>query len=414
MPWRETSPLDERLRFVQDVHRPGWSMAELCRRYEVSRKTGYKWLAAYQRAGPAGLADGSHRPRACPHATPPAIVALILELQRRYTWGARKVRRLLQDRVPAGQVPTKTTVHRILERHGRVRPQRRSRRRFHAGPPGTPMDQPNAVWTADFKGHFRTGDGIYCYPLTVQDGASRFLLGCRGLLAPTTEGSWPVFVRLFQRYGLPERIRTDNGQPFASSALGRLSTLSVWWVRLGIRPELIEPAHPEQNGRHERMHKTLKADTARPPRGDLAAQQRCFDTFRQRYNTERPHEALHDATPASGYAPSPRPYRPTLAPLVYPGHFERRRVSRNGGIRWFTRWVNVSHLFAELDIGFEAIDDALWNVYFGPIWLGRFHEEVGRIVDQLGRPIRRTGDNHKGNENTHKNRGTTNKMLPIT
>lgn len=402
MPWRETSRMDERLRFVEDVHRPGWSIAELCRRYGVSRKTGYKWLEVYERAGAEGLADGSHRPRSCPHATPRAVVDLILRLQRRYTWGARKVRRLLQGRVPADEVPTKTTVHRILERYGRVRPRRRSRRRFHAGPPGTPMDQPNTVWTADFKGQFRTGNGVYCYPLTVQDGATRFLLGCRGLLAPTTEDSWPVFERLFRRYGLPERIRSDNGQPFASNALGRLSTLSVWWVRVGIRPELIEPAHPEQNGRHERMHKTLKADTARPPQADLGAQQRRFDWFRQRYNTERPHEALADATPASCYVPSPRPYRATLAPLVYPGHFERRRVSHNGGIRWASRWVNVSHLLAELDIGFEEIDDGLWNVYFGPVWLGRFHETVGRIVDQLDRPARRRGGNHKG------------KVLPIS
>jgi hypothetical protein len=170
----------------------------------------------------------------------------------------------------------------------------------------------------------------------------------------------------------------------------------VWWVQLGIRPDLIEPAHPEQNGAHERMHKTLKAETARPPRADLGAQQRRFDAFRRRYNTERPHEALHDATPASCYEPSPRPYHTALAPIVYPGHFERRRVSRNGGIRWVNRWVNVSHLFAELDVGFEAIDDDLWNVYFGPIWLGRFHEAVGRIVDQLGRPERRPGGNHKG------------------
>jgi transposase InsO family protein len=381
--------MDERLRFVQDVHRPGWSIAELCRRYEVSRKTGYKWLRAYEVAGPAGLVDGSHRPHACPHATSAGLVRLILQLQRKYTWGARKLRRLLQARVSEDEIPTKTTIHRILERHGRVRPRRRRTRRFHSGPPGTPMDQPNAVWTADFKGQFRTGNGVYCYPLTVQDGASRFLLGCRGLLAPTTEGSWPVFERLFRRYGLPERIRTDNGQPFASNALGRLSTLSVWWVRLGIRPELIEPAHPEQNGRHERMHKTLKAATARPPRRDLAAQQRRFDWFRKRYNQERPHEALADATPASCYSRSPRHYTANLEPLTYPGHFERRLVSHNGGIRWQSRWVNVSHLFAELEIGLEEIDDDLWNVYFGPVWLGRFHEAVGRIFDHLGRSTRK-------------------------
>src|SRR5216684_3464156 len=301
MPWRETSAMDERLRFVRRC------------RSRINRTT-------------VG-----------------AVVRLILDLQRRYTWGARKVRRLLQARVPADQVPTKTTIHRILERHGRVRPRRRSSRRMHPGAPGTPMEQPNAVWTADFKGQFRTGNGVYCYPLTVQDGATRYLLGCRGLLAPTTEASWPVFARLFRRYGLPARIRTDNGQPFASNALGRLSTLSVWWVRLGVRPELIEPAHPEQNGRHERMHKTLKADTARPPQADLAAQQRRFDWFRQRYNTERPHEALGDATPASCYEPSPRPYCATLDPVGYPGHFERRRVSRNGafggGIAGSTRAI---------------------------------------------------------------------------
>src|SRR5712691_11136399 len=359
MPWRETSAMDERLRFVQDMHRPGWSIAELCRRYEVSRKTGYKWLRAYARGGPAALADGSHRPQTSPHATAPKVVRLILELQRHYKWGARKVRRLLSARVPADQVPTKTTIHRILERHGRVRPRRRSPRRMHPGAPGTPMEQPNAVWTADFK-------------------------------------------RQFRHYGLPERIRTDNGQPFASNALGRLSTLSVWWVRLGIRPELIEPAHPEQNGRHERMHKTLKAETARPPRRTLAAQQGRFDWFRHRYNAERPHEALGQRLPASLYQTSPRPYPPTLLPITYPGHYEVRRVSRNGGIRWGNRWVNVSHVLAELDVGFEEIDDGLWEVYFGPVWLGRLHETTCRIVDHLGRAARREGGNHKG------------KVLPIS
>ena len=254
MSWAERSLMDVRLRFVQDVHRPGWSVAEVCRRYEVSRKTGYKWLERYEQVGPAGLGDRSHRPYSCPHATPAAVVEQILALQRRYRWGARKVRWLLARRVPTDLVPTVATVHRILERHGRTGRRARSRRRFHAGRPDSAFDQPNAIWTADFKGQFRTGNGVYCYPLTVQDGATRFLLGCRGLREPTIEASWPVFARLFRRYGLPERIRTDNGAPFASNALGRLSTLSVWWIRLGIRPELIEPAHPEQNGRHERMH----------------------------------------------------------------------------------------------------------------------------------------------------------------
>src|SRR5436309_2646481 len=211
MPWRERSLMDVRLRFVQDVHRPGWSVAEVCRRYEVSRKTGYKWLERYEHAGPAGLEDRSHRPYTCPHASPAPIVHQFLALQR--------------------------------------------------------------------------------------------------------------------RFGLPERIRTDNGAPFASCALGRLSLLSVWWIRLGIHPELIEPAHPEQNGRHERMHRTLKAETARPPRRSLAAQQRRFDWFRARYNTERPHEALGQRLPASLSQPSPRPYRTTLLPITYPWQYEARLVS---------------------------------------------------------------------------------------
>jgi len=388
--------MQERLRFVQDVHRAGWSMAELCRRYDISRKTGYATLAAYAAGGPAALAEGSHRPRSCPHATPEDLVRLILELQQRYTWGARKVRRLLRPRVAEADLPSITTVHRILARHGRVQPRRRSRRRAHPGRPLAPMTEPNAVWSADFKGHFRMGNGAYCYPLTVQDGASRYLLGCEGMLAATIEGSWPVFERLFRRYGLPDRLRTDNGTPFASGALGRLSTLAVWWIRLGILPDLIEPAHPEQNGRHERMHRTLKAATARPPEMGLSAQQRRFDRFRREYNDVRPHESLGDETPASCYTPSARPYPRQLRPLEYPGHFEVRRVSRNGGIRWHHAWVNVSHLLAEEYVGLEAVDDGLWDVYFGPVWLGRMHEATHRIVDQFGHPARREGGNHKG------------------
>ncbi len=203
MPWEERSLMDVRLRFVQDVHRPGWSVAEVCRRYQVSRKTGYKWLERYGKAGPGGLVDRSHRPYSCPHATPAAAVEQILGLQRRYRWGARKVRWLLAQRVPIELVPTVATVHRILERHGRTGRRRRAHHRFHAGRPDTAFDQPNAIWTADFKGQFRTGNGVYCYPLTVQDGATRFLLGCRSLLEPTIEASWPVFARLFAATACP-------------------------------------------------------------------------------------------------------------------------------------------------------------------------------------------------------------------
>jgi putative transposase len=263
------------------------------------------------------------------------------------------------------------------------------RRPGHAGRPQAPMDAPNAVWTADFKGQFRLGDGALCYPLTIADGCSRFLLSCRALTSTQVAESRPVFVRAFQEYGLPTRIRSDNGVPFATQALARLSPLSVWWVRLGILPDLTEPASPQQNGRHERMHRTLKRECTRPPRHSRRAQQRCFDLWRTEYNALRPHEALADATPASLYAPSARPYPARLPPLEYPAHYEVRRVSRNGGIRWHTRWVNVSQTLGGELIGLVAIDEGEWDVYFGPLRLGRFHEPTLQIEDALGRRHRR-------------------------
>ncbi len=210
---------------------------------------------------------------------------------------------------------------------------RRRRRIGHPGRPSTGMDHPNQVWAADFKGHFKTGDGIYCYPLTVTDGYSRYLLACHGLLSTACADAKPIFTRPFRAYGLPERIRTDNGVPFATNTLARLSSLSAWWVRLGILPELIEPGKPQQNGRHERMHRTLKAETTHPPAATRRGQQRRFDAFRQEFNHERPHEALGQQTPAAHYTPSARPFPEKLAPLEYPAHFERRYVSANGCIR---------------------------------------------------------------------------------
>jgi len=251
------------------------------------------------------------------------------------------------------------------------------------------MTAPNVIWTADYKGQFKLGDGAYCFPLTVQDGFSRYLLTCRGLHGTTYAECRPVFTRLFQEYGLPEILRTDNGVPFATGALGRLSQLSVWWIRLGIYPELIEPAHPEQNGRHERMHRTLKRATARPPAPTRSSQQRRFDAFREEYNQVRPHEALNDETPASVYARSPRPYPGKLSPLEYPGHFEVRLVSRNGGVRWHKGWVNVSHVLGEEYVGFEEVDDGEWDLYFGPLKLGRFHERLRRVEDARGNLARK-------------------------
>jgi transposase InsO family protein len=223
---------------------------------------------------------------------------------------------------------------------------------------------------------------VYCYPLTVCDGYSRYLLACRAPSSTATAGARPVFERLFREHGLPDRIRSDNGVPFATIALARLSALSVWWLRLGILPDLTEPSSPQQNGRHERMHRTLKAEATKPAAASAAAQQRVFDRFRREYNTERPHEALGRATPASAYATSPRPYPRRLPVPEYPAHWEVRRVSRNGGVRWGDAWVNVSHVLAEESVAFEEVADGVWQVYFGPLRIGRFEERLLRIVDQ--------------------------------
>ena len=386
MPWKETSPMYERRRFIADYLADRFPMSQLCARYGISRKTGYKWLERFEAGGPPGLRDRSRRPQACPHQTPPEVVDALLQFRRRHPrWGPKKLLARLRQRQPRWPWPAPSTASAILKTHHLVPARRRSRRLGHPGYPVPSMNAPNATWTADFKGHFKTRDGIYCYPLTIADGYSRYLLACQGLDGTTHDATKRVFRRLFQECGLPERIRTDNGIPFASNALRRLSRLSVWWIRLGITPELIEPAKPYQNGRHERMHKTLKADATRPPAASRRAQQRRFNAFRTEFNDERPHEALQQRTPSTCYHPSPRPYPDRLPPLEYPEHFEVRRVSSNSGIRWRSRWVNVSHVLAEEHIALEEIDDGLWTVYFSQLEIGRLHERTGQIEDTLGR-----------------------------
>ncbi len=394
MPWRQVEAMKERFQFVRDARQRLMSFTELCALYGVSRTVGYKWLHRAEQSGLDFLEELSRRPHSCPHATPPVLAARLLDARRHHpSWGPRKLLALVrrQDRRhgTAFAWPARSTVAELLRRNGLSATRRRHTVRGHPGRPLTPMTAPNVIWTADYKGQFRLGDGQYCFPLTVQDGFSRYLLGCRALLGTTTSESRPVFQRLFQEYGLPEILRTDNGVPFATGALARLSQLSVWWIRLGIYPELIEPAHPEQNGRHERMHRTLKRATARPPAPSRHRQQLRFDLFREEYNAIRPHEALRDATPASVYARSPRPYPSTLPAIEYPSHFEVRLVSANGGIRWENAWVNVSHVLAGEYVGFDEIDDGEWDLYFGRMKLGRFHERLRRVEDALGRLARK-------------------------
>lgn len=389
MPWSETTPMHQRVQFIADVLRATDDFAVVCARYHVSRKTGYKWLERYESVGAAGLEERSHRPHISPTATAPDLVEALCELRQYHpTWGAKKLLAVLARRDRRRALPARSTVAALLKQHGLVPSPRRRRLPGHPGRPLTPMIEPNAIWTADFKGQFKTRDGQYCYPLTIVDGASRMLLACRALTSTRVRDARPVFERLFHQYGLPARIRTDNGVPFATIALGRLSALSVWWVRLGILPELIEPSHPEQNGRHERMHRTLKAETTRPPAANRIAQQRVFDRFRQYYNHERPHEALGQDVPADHFHASPRPMPSRLAPIEYPAHFETRLVSTNGGIRWRKQWVNISHVLGNEYIGLEAIDDGLWTVHFGPLVLGRFDEREMCVEDPEGKTSR--------------------------
>ncbi|HEY5646024.1 MAG TPA: IS481 family transposase [Pseudomonadales bacterium] len=390
MPWSETSAMDHKRLFIMDYLQGTFALTELSARYGISRPTAYKWIERFLEEGYRGLEERSRRPRRCARATPPAQVAAILDLRRRHPfWGAKKLLTILAQRHPGQTWPARSTVCDLLAREGLVTRKRRRRYPGHPGKLEPSMAAPNDTWCIDYKGEFKTGDGRYCYPLTVTDGCSRYLLGCRGLGSTAHEMAKPVLRRLFREYGLPRIIRSDNGIPFATTAIGRLSRLSIWWIRLGIQPELIELGHPEQNGRHERMHRTLKQETTRPAAGTLRAQQRRFDRFRAEFNTVRPHEALGQATPASRYHPSPRPF-PTRPPTIeYPAHFETRLMSKNGGFRWASRRVPLSHLLAGQYIGLEEVADGIWDVYYSTVRLGQMDERTFTVEDALGRRQRR-------------------------
>jgi len=374
--------MDERVQFVADFLSGGYTMSELCRRYNVSRPTGYRLVTRYEQAkGPAGLLPESRRPHRSPHATPESEAEAIVACRRRHPdWGPVKILDHLQLHGPDRPWPAPSTAGAILKRHGLVTARRQRRTVPAAARPTTAMTAPNDVWTIDFKGHFRTRNGEWCYPLTVMDGASRYLLACVALTGTRTRPTATVLERLFREYGLPRRIRSDNGVPFAGpTALARLSVLAVSWIRLGIMPELIQPGCPAQNGRHERMHRTLKASTARPPAATRAAQQRRFVRFRAEYNQVRPHAALQGLPPAMIYVPSARLYPAQIPPLEYAGHFEVRRVSASGSIKWRDHAIWVSEVLAGEQIGCEEIADAEWAVYFGPMRLGTLDERLGRI-----------------------------------
>jgi transposase InsO family protein len=339
MPWRETSPMEQRLDFVREFATELFTMTELAAQYGISRKTGYKWLERYEADGVDGLQDRSRRPHHSPQATDPELVEIVLaHRRRRPQWGAKKLLARAATQQPGAAWPSRSTVCAWLKDRGLVAPRRRRAGSSHRPASAlAPITAANDVWTTDFKGEFRTGDGVYCYPLTLRDGFSRFVLRCDALLGRTVAATQRRFARAFAEYGLPARIRSDNGGPFASPGLAGLSALSVWWIQLGIIPERIRPGHPEQNGSHEQFHRVLKAETTRPPAPNCAAQQQRFRRFVREYNEERPHEALRDQPPVTCYAPSRRSLPPRLPTLEYPGHMEVRRVSSCGTVSWDRR-----------------------------------------------------------------------------
>lgn len=383
MPWRQSDAVNERLQFVA-AHQAGlYSMTELCERFGISRKSGYKWLGRYAEEGVRGLEARSHAPKHSPQRMSPEVEAALLEARLAHpSWGPKKLVAWLAPRRPDLVLPAASTAGTLLVRHGLVTPRRkRVRRSPVARPPLRSATEANQVWSLDFKGEFRTSDGHLCYPLTVQDVCTRYLLGVTGLESTAGAGVRGTLEALFRERGLPEAIRSDNGVPFVAPHTQHhgLSKLRVWWTKLGIAHERISPGRPDQNGRHERMHKTLKAETARPPAADRQAQQARFDAWRREYNEERPHEALGQVPPGSKYPPSQRSYPDRLSGPEYPGHCEVRRVHGGGEIRFHQRNVFVSETLAQEEVALEEVEDGIWAVWFYDVEVGRLDERTFRL-----------------------------------
>jgi len=361
--------VDLKIEFITRLRR-GERMSDLCVEYGIARKTGHKLKNRFEALGALGLEEQSRAPKHRPHKTPPETEALLLAERRAHpTWGPKKLKEVLERRLQR-QLPATSTIGEVLLRHGLVE-KRRLRRRHHAN--GTmlrPAAGPNDVWCIDYKGQFRLGDGSYCYPLTVTDQHSRYLLGCDGMSAISDAASREVCEELFRAHGLPKVMRSDNGVPFASTGLGGLTKLSAYWLRLGIILERIRPAHPEENGQHERMHRTLKRETARPARGNLLQQQERFDAFMEEFNRERPHEALDMKRPAEVYLDSIRPYPAQLPELSYPGYDDVLTVSSRGVIALPRRQLYLAAALANQPVGLRELDDGRWLVSFATLDLG--------------------------------------------
>jgi putative transposase len=388
MPFRETCVLDETVRFVAAYLKGEETMSALCRAFGISRQWGYALVGRYRAEGVAGLEPRSRAPRRPGRAMAPEIADAIIALRReRPSWGPKKLRAVLLRQVPDVTWPAPSSMGDLLRREGLVRGRRRRRTPLPLTQPFAPVTAPNELWCIDFKGWFRTGDGQRCDPLTLSDADSRYLLVCRTVV-PSLEGVDPVTEAAFREHGLPRAIRSDNGPPFAGSGAGGLSRLAVKWIKLGIRLERTDPGSPQQNGRHERMHATLKAETAKPPAATLTDQQHRFDRFRREYNELRPHEALGQDTPASRYRPSPRPYPARLAEPHYDAEHAVRRVRSNGEIRWGGDLIFISETLVGEPVGVAETEAGDWIVRFADHPLG--------LIDRRTRTLRPFGPARPG------------------
>ena len=375
--------MEEKLRFVFEYDGGEATMSELCQHYGISRETGYVWLRRYRAYGLAGLAERSRAAQRHPNQTPQDIERMVLELRQAHMrWGPRKLRRVL-ERDESGRVwPSVSTIGALLKREGLVVARRKRNRTAPYHQPLAHASESNRVWCADFKGWFRTADGQRIDPLTISDAYSRYLLRCQNVEKTDTARVQAIFEAAFRESGMPEAIRTDNGAPFASSAVGGLSRLAVWWIKLGIVPERIAAGHPEQNGRHERMHRTLKQETAQPPAANRREQQRALDSFRQEYNEVRPHEALGMRTPASVYQPSARVFPARVPEPEYPATMRVRSVRQHGHFRWGKdkHDVFLSEVLWGERIGLLSEDDRWFTIYFAHVPIARFDSERLRVM----------------------------------
>ena len=383
MPWKETSAMDQRVQLIGDWLSGEYTKRELCQMYEISRPTADKWMARYRARGAPGLEELSRAPHCHPNQTAEELRVLIVGGKLKHQkWGPKKVLDLLRREQPHVAWPADSTVGEILKRAGLVRPRVRRRRVAPYTEPFGDCAGPNQTWSADFKGDFPLGNGRRCYPLTLSDNFSRYLLLCQALARPRYEAVRPWMEWAFREYGLPAAIRTDNGAPFASLAVGGISQLSKWWIQLGIRPERIRPGKPAQNGRHERMHRTLK--DAVLPHANLHAQQRHYDPFREEYNWQRSHEALGRKTPGSVYGSSERSYPIKLPPIEYESGVTVRQVRHNGEIKWRGERMYVSEVLAKEPLGLTLIDNETWELRYSFHVLGVLDQRTNTITPAQG------------------------------